>query len=102
MKKLSLIIAIIALTSCAVNVKPTMCDGSKADGIVKLSYTRYYMNTPIIDWEEANKNAIARCKAWGYSDAETFGDIKSQCASSSGGDCMYKEDKILYQCTEEN
>lgn len=58
---------------------PTSTSGSRADGIVEMTYT-YAENAPrIVDWATATAEAERRCNAWGYSRAEAFSGEKRTC-----------------------
>ncbi|MDO9520617.1 MAG: YecR family lipoprotein [Pseudohongiella sp.] len=70
--------------------------GSRADGTVALSYSYTMFQTPVVDWTQATQTAIARCKAWDYSDAEAFGGSTSQCADPQ---CNTTIVTATFQCT---
>lgn len=69
-----------ALAACVVPpVIPTSTGGSRADGIVEMSYT-YAENVPqAIDWASATAEAQRRCNAWGYPRTEAFSGEKRTC-----------------------
>lgn len=104
MKSLSIVTLalLVALTAgCTTKVNKTLqpTGGSRADGMVEMSfeYTRY--EEPQVQWEQAKATAGARCKAWGYDSAEPFGGAKTQCKLANGfGDCMQALVTINYQC----
>ena len=72
--------AAVALTACIPPaVIPTSTSGSKADGIVEMTYT-YAENAPRpVDWASATVEAQRRCNSWGYSRAEAFSGEKRTC-----------------------
>ena len=79
MKKLIVTVFIAAtLSGCAVQAKYYGVSGSKADGTVSIgydgsSYTITKQNLP-----EAQQLAAAKCRIWGFTDAEAFGGVKTQ------------------------
>ncbi|NCC61992.1 MAG: hypothetical protein EOM12_13875 [Verrucomicrobiae bacterium] len=75
-------------------------DGSKADGKVTLTYEYGLFEKPVADWEAANSQAVARCKAWGYSGAESFGAQQEECVNHDGNDCYRYRGTINYQCID--
>lgn len=99
MKK-CIFVVIIFLTGCAVQITPVATGGSKADGIVNLSYEYGLLQKPIVDWESADKTAKQRCKAWGYKNAESFGGSQNSCqARNEYGGCVRTQVSTAYQCT---
>ena len=102
MKKLLVLAAVLALSGCAVNKNWTPTGGSKADGVVRLSYQVKEMEQPILNEEEAIALATRRCASWGYSGAEAFGGTTSQCIQGGGfGGCSQRQVTKEYQCTGE-
>jgi YecR-like lipoprotein len=102
MKKgvLILVSAAILLAGCSVNKTLTPTGGSKADGTVDLSYEFGAFEKPVIDYTSAQVNAEQRCKAWGYTNAESFGGEKRQCQAFDGyGNCARFFVTVTYQCT---
>jgi putative integron gene cassette protein len=101
MKSVAYIITLLGVTACATQVTPAPTGGSKADGIVTLSYELGEFQQAIIDSNRAMQNALKRCQAWGYSSAEKFEGQKRQCLQYGGfGGCaryLISED---YQCTD--
>ena len=100
MKKSIMILAVFALTGCATNITPQATGGSKADGIVNLSYDVEELQKPVIDWEKADAEAVRRCKAWGYKKAEAFGGATRSCVQYGGigGGCAVRQFTHSYQC----
>lgn len=97
-----LMLGAFALVGCA-SVKPLYATGgSKADGIVELSYTYAWFEAPQVDWREGKMIATQRCMAWGYGSAEPFSGEKIECASESGDDCARRQATIKYQCLGEH
>ena|SRR5438045_2652191 len=76
--------ALAVLAGCATVSQMTATGGSRADGIVRLSYEAGNFDKVRIDEATALKTAQARCRTWGYSDAEAFGGVTRQCQSSAG------------------
>ncbi|MES2903137.1 MAG: YecR family lipoprotein [Pseudomonadota bacterium] len=93
----------IALAGCATVSQMTATGGSRADGVVRLSYELGVFDKARIDESSALRSAQARCKTWGYKDAEAFGGITRQCQAPGG---MYGCQRWLitkeYQCLGAN
>ncbi len=76
--------------------------GSKSDGIIELSYSYRLMETPNIDWNQTNLNAIKRCNSWGYNDAEIFGAAETRCTNYNYNyGCTQTVEILKYQCIGE-
>ena len=101
MNKQSVYLVVISLlvSACSVNKLPVPTGGSRADGIIELSYEKGKYEIPVIDWDLANRTASERCQAWGYTRAEPFGGVKTLClVRSIYGGCDRKTVTINYQC----
>ena len=81
---------------CTVDKQLTATGGSRADGIVELSYEIGEYQDARIDWNRAQAEALQRCQAWGYQNAEKFGGEKRQCQDSG---CNQWFVTINYQCS---
>lgn len=89
----------LLVSACATNKTPVPTGGSRADGIIELSYELRMFEKPVVDWNSANATASQRCKAWGYERAEVFGGQKSKCSRYNGyGDCVRELVTVNYQC----
>ena len=71
--------AFVTLAGCATVSNMTATGGSRADGIVRLSYERGSWDKVNIDEADALRTAQARCQTWGYRDAEAFGGTTRVC-----------------------
>jgi len=91
--------AALFFAACTVDKQLSATGGSRADGIVELSYEIGDMQSARIDWDRAQADATARCNAWGYQNAEKFGGEKRQCQSPSSYGCMQWFVTVNYQCT---
>ncbi len=89
----------LLLASCTVDKQLTATGGSKADGIVELSYEIGEFQTAKIDWDRANQDAAQRCAAWGYSNAESFGGERRTCQVPGSYGCNQWLVTMNYQCT---
>ena len=92
-------IAAIAVAGCAVNKEWAATGGSRADGVVRLSFEVGQFEVPKLDEAQAVKVATQRCKTWGYSGAEAFGGVTKQCTSSGRSGCIETLITKEYQCT---
>lgn len=81
------IISALLLSGCAVKKNYGASGGSKADGIVKMSYTYGLFEAPEVDEGQALVQAIRRCKVWGYASAESFDFTNKQCQSRDNNGC---------------
>lgn len=102
MKKLLLIGTMsVLLVGCAVQKELVPTGGSKADGIVELSYSYRRFESPQIDFEQGARAAKKRCEKWGYKDAERFGGQKRVCSERDGAySCAEHFVTIEYQCID--
>jgi YecR-like lipoprotein len=99
--KVATIFIVILAGGCAVAVTPQATGGSKADGIVKLSYIDGPFTDEQVDWSAGKQQAIARCQAWGYQTAEPFVGSTSVCNLRNGdGNCMQSTVTVEFQCMD--
>lgn len=99
MKKLALYTGLIILSGCATPTTMSATRGSKADGIVEMSFEYGEFQQPVIDPDQGMEAAIKRCKAWGYSKAEPFDGGINTCVLPGGfGGCFRMRTTISYQC----
>ncbi|WP_044028052.1 YecR family lipoprotein [Dinoroseobacter shibae] len=93
-------LCLVTVVGCTEVTKvPVPTGGSRADASVTLSYNTnpYEIVTP--DWETAQSSANARCQAWGYSRAEPFEGVQTQCQAFDGwGNCSSSVVSRTYQC----
>ena len=61
--------------------------GSRSAAVVRLSYEYASYEIPKVSQQEALELATARCRSWGYSEAEPFGGETRTCNQYSGGGC---------------
>lgn len=102
MKSVVAIAFLVLLSGCAVKKDWQPTGGSKSDGVVRMSYQVREMEKPVLDEEQAVALAAKRCIAWGYTGAEAFGGITSQCVQGGGfGGCGMRQVTKEYQCTGE-
>jgi len=98
-KLLLAVTVILALSSCAVQKHYGASGGSKADGIVKMSYTYGTFDQVTIDEGEALVKAIRRCQVWGYNSAEAFEFVNRICQGHDGyGNCSQWIVTKEFQC----
>jgi hypothetical protein len=91
--------ALLGPLGCTTVKIPQPTGGSRADGTVQLAYEYGGFERPQVDWETANQIAADRCRAWGYSGAESFGGGVSQCTAYNAYGCIRRFVTITYQCT---
>ena len=95
--KLLFVVSIFLFESCTVQKYLSVYDGSKADGTITMFYEYGTFEKPVVHWEEAKREAILKCKNWGYTGAEFFGTGISKCISVDGyGNCIRW--RVYYKC----
>lgn len=96
---LGIVVPALAIIGCATVSQMTATGGSRADGVVRLSFEAGMFDKIAIDEAAALKTARSRCSTWGYTDAEPFGGITRQCQAMSGYGCTRWFVTKEYQCT---
>jgi len=91
--------ATVFLGGCATTKNWSATGGSRADGVVRLSYDYGMFEKPQLSEDQALSLARQRCSSWGYTGAEAFGGSTQQCSSPSGGGCQAWTVTKEYQCT---
>ena len=76
---------IISCTKTTVHKVPQATGGSKADGTIRLAYEVLATENVIPDWTRAEKNALKRCQAWGYSRVDAFAGTLTECTEMGQG-----------------
>ena len=96
-----LTLLLITLLGCT-TVKYLQCtNGSRADGLVQMSYEAGMFEKPQVQWGQAQDTASGRCQAWGYSAAQAFDTGTQRCLNVDGyGNCNRWRVDYLYQCVE--
>lgn len=84
---ISMLILIVFFTNCTVQKRLAITDGNRRDGKLTLSYEYRSWEDPVVNWEDAKRKARAKCREWGYRDAEFFESGTRDCIDSSDGDC---------------
>jgi hypothetical protein len=101
MKKAGL--AILLLAGCATVKVPLPVGGSRAHGIIETAYEYgAFDKVKSVDMILGHEGAAQRCRAWGYSDAEPFGDEARTCIASTQYGCARWRVVIPWQCTTPN
>jgi hypothetical protein len=99
MKKIIILITItIFLSACAIQKNWEATGGSKADGVIELSYTYGMFENPQLSEQQALDLAIQKCSAWGYKKAEAFGGAFSKCSLMTPNGCSQYLVTKGYQC----
>ncbi len=87
----------LLMDSCKVHKYLSTYDGSRADGTITMFYEYNSFETPIVHWEEAKKEAVSKCRNWGYSGADFFGTGIQKCIGINGyGNC--NNWRVFYKC----
>jgi hypothetical protein len=99
MKKTAALLSILILAACATASTMSATGGSKADGIVEMSYEYGEFEQPVLDPQQGMASAVKRCNAWGYKQAEPFDGGVQTCVIPGGwGGCARMRTTISYQC----
>lgn len=99
LKTIGAVALLAALAACATAKTWTATGGSRSDGTVRLSYEYGLFEAPTIDENQGLTVAKQRCAIWGYSGAEAFGGVTTQCTAPSSSGCMTTLVTKEYQCT---
>ncbi|MFQ2903565.1 YecR family lipoprotein [Aeromonas caviae] len=94
--------AALLLSGCASVQKDwAATGGSRADGVVRLSYEIGEFENVQVNEQQAISLAAQRCSTWGYTGAEAFGGVTRQCSETSAlsGSCGRWMITKEYQCT---
>ena len=93
--------ALLAISGCAAQqpVTPAVVGGSRADGVVRVSYDGG-VNTPV-NWAQADQQARESCAQWGYTGAKKFGGELRVCLQEAGiWGCVLHRITVEYQCLD--
>lgn len=100
MKTYLLCLPLILTAACEVQKTPVPTGGSRSDASVDMSYEVLPLEKPVVDWASAESSATKRCNAWGYSKADPFEGVRTQCqAADMYGNCNRATVTKTYQCT---
>lgn len=97
----SLLLASAVLAGCATTSSKEWAatGGSRADGVVRLSFEHTEFEKPVLSESKALELAEHRCKSWGYTGAEAFGGATRQCNMPGGwSGCASWLITKAYQC----
>jgi hypothetical protein len=89
----------LVIIGCSTVTQMTATGGSRADGVVRLSFEVGMFDRIAIDESAALATARRRCGTWGYTDAEPFGGATRQCQAMTGYGCARWFVTKEYQCT---
>lgn len=99
MKSATILLGVfVTLAACATTKQMAPLGGSRADGIVKLGFTHAPHETFTVNEIAALSSAKDRCRAWGYENADPFGDAVKRCISQTADSCTQFEVTRQYQC----
>ena len=86
---------VFGLTGCVASKTWVPTGGSRADGVVRLSYEVGSFEKPEVSEAQGLAAATERCAAWGYESAEAFGGQVQECIT---GNCSLARITKEYQC----
>jgi len=99
MKKLFALSLLFMASACVTQKEWSPIGGSRADGVVVLSYSHGNMEIPNVAEDQAVTMAGNSCKSWGYTGAKPFGGETKRCTAPTFGGCNYWQVERQYQCT---
>lgn len=92
--------AMIFTNGCVTTKDWAATGGSRADGVVRLSYEIGAMEQAQLNESQAIALATKRCATWGYTGADAFGGVTRQCNQPGGfGGCTNWVVTKEFQCT---
>lgn len=100
MKRLLLLSLVVVLGGCATQKEWIPTGGSRADGVVRLSFEYGAFEAPQTDDQQGLDQAKRRCGVWGYQGAEAFGGFNRQCIYFTSSGCSRWVVTREYQCTD--
>ncbi len=98
MRKILICFIVVFLTGCAVKKNYSAIGGSRADGIIQLSYDMTQFEMPQPDEQQGITLARRKCNAWGYSGAEPFEGTVRTCNETTLSSCSSWRITKDYQC----
>ncbi|HIE4801237.1 TPA: YecR family lipoprotein [Serratia marcescens] len=90
--------SLLPLTGCSTVTDMAATGGSRADGIVEMSYQYMPFQSVKIDKTKAQQSAARRCQSWGYQSAEAFDDGLQACIDKDMISCNTYRVTVRYQC----
>jgi len=102
LKRLTPLLLGIIVTGCATTKEWAATGGSRADGVVRLSYEYGLFESPQTSEQQGVELAKGRCAAWGYASAEPFGGQTRQCNNYGSGSCNSWLVTREYQCVDQS
>ncbi|HID6041774.1 TPA: YecR family lipoprotein [Klebsiella pneumoniae] len=98
MRYLGLMAVVLSLSACTTVTDMSATGGSRADGIVEMSYQYDVLQRVMIDKLKAQDSAARRCQSWGYKSAEAFDDGIRTCVDRDMISCNVYRVTVRYQC----
>ena len=84
-----LMATMILCSGCATKVTNAATGGSKADGMVEMSYEYGMFATPVVNWKLARRTATRVCRGSGYARSQALGGQIARCtAYITYGNCL--------------
>lgn len=96
--KIIFIVFALIVSGCSVTKEYAATGGSKADGIIKLSYEVSKYQVPQVNEQQGLTLARKKCNGWGYSDAEALGGVQRACNEPTLTSCANWIVTKEYQC----
>lgn len=75
---LSLLVTLVALAGCKITKQVEMTSANEADATFVFQYEHGFEQY-VVDWENAEEQALSRCQSWGYSGVELTGSGSIEC-----------------------
>lgn len=101
MRYLGLMAVVLSVSACTTVTDMSATGGSRADGIVDMSYQYDVLQRVMIDKVKAQESAARRCQAWGYKSAESFDNGIRTCVDRDFISCNVYQVTVRYQCIKQ-
>jgi len=88
----------LGLTACVSTQHWSTSGGSRADGLVRVSYEYREFHEPTLSDAQAEQLAASRCSAWGYESAQPVAGQLRECSNRDGGNCDLWTVTREFQC----
>ena len=88
----------LSLGGCAVSKDWQATDGSRSDGVVRLSFEYKQMQAAQANDQQGLNLAESRCNSWGYPGSEAVGRTKQTCNQAGELGCATWLVTKEYQC----
>lgn len=86
-------------SGCATPKQWSAIGGSRSDGTIRIAYSYGLFETPELEKGQGPRVAKEKCRIWGYTGAELFGNAMQQCIATNQHGCVRWRVYADFQCT---